>query len=114
MSPHPPDLTCPHHQLRLRRAFAWLCFTLAVVPQLLAGCSDDPENQENQFSQAEDCVAILDVCTHDTSGALAEECHELAHDNAADACGERKDECIAYCESAGGGGGAAGAGGAEH
>ncbi len=81
---------------------------------LLAACSDDSDSDEHHFSQSEDCVAILDSCTHEVLGDLAEECHELAHENDADVCKERKQECVDYCTSSGNEGGAAGAGGAQH
>lgn len=75
---------------------------------LVVACAEDEQEEETHHS-APDCQAILDVCTHDVTGALAGECHELAHGNDAAECGERKDECVDFCSSAMGEGGGSGA-----
>jgi len=75
---------------------------------LVLACAED-EQEEEAHAVAPDCQAILDVCTHDVAGELAEECHELAHGNDAAECGERKDECVDFCSIAMGEGGGSGA-----
>lgn len=86
---------------------------LASFPLILScgllgvGCSED--EQEETVGQAPDCQAILDVCTHDVSGDLAAECHEVGHSNDAAECAVQKHACVDACTDAHGEGGAAGA-----
>ncbi|HEY6727038.1 MAG TPA: hypothetical protein VI197_23555 [Polyangiaceae bacterium] len=76
---------------------------------LIAGCSDEDEDEETHHEAAPDCAAIGDVCTHDVTGALADECHEVYHSNDAAECAERKEECVDFCTSHQGEGGGSGA-----
>ena len=83
------------------------CFPLILSCGFLGvGCSED--EQEETVVEASDCEAIGDVCTHDVSGSLATECHELAHSNDTVECAARKHECVDFCSGARGEGGAAG------
>jgi len=82
---------------------------------LVVACAEDEQEEDTHSEPAPDCQAILDVCTHDVTGELAGECHELAHENDAAVCEERKDECVDFCSSAmGEGGGSGEGGGASH
>lgn len=84
--------------------------TLVVAgASLVAGCSEDENEEETHYEEAPDCKAIADVC-HGGSDEFAEECHEMGHANDAAECAQRKDECIDYCTSHTGEGGASGAG----
>lgn len=80
---------------------------------LVPGCSDSDDTDGTHHEEiADECQAILDTCTHDVPGDLAAECHEVGHENDAEACAARKDECVTHCalEGLGGHGGGHGGG----
>lgn len=77
---------------------------------LIASCSEEDEDEETHAEPAPDCQDIGDVCTHDVTGELADECHEVYHANDAAECAARKDECVDFCTSNKGEGGGSGAG----
>src|SRR5690242_19007869 len=85
--------------LTAKRLFVPLAL-LCLGACLVAACAEDEQEEETHHEAAPDCQAILDVCTHDVTGELAGECHELAHGNDAAECAERKDECVDFCSSA--------------
>ncbi|HEU5075824.1 MAG TPA: hypothetical protein VFU02_16640 [Polyangiaceae bacterium] len=84
-------------------------FLLLPLLAALAACSEESD-EETYAEPAPDCQAIGDACTHDVTGELAEECHEVYHHNDAGECGLRREECVDFCTSPLGEGGGSGAG----
>lgn len=102
---------------RTNLTFSLLALSI-LGASMLGACSDGEESQEEEHGHGdpvEECSAISLVC-HDVDALsdLAAECHDLAHDNHAEDCIERQDECISHCESLAGAGGAGGEGGDHH
>lgn len=79
------------------------CALLAIAP----ACGDDKDHDHEAEEGAGednltgDCKVISTAChEHDEGTGLLHSCHELAHENKADVCTEKKDECVAACEDA--------------
>lgn len=81
---------------------------LLAASSLVVGCSEE-EDEETHAEPVPDCQDIGDVCTHDVTGELADECHEVYHSNDATECAAQKDECVDFCTSHMGEGGGSGA-----
>lgn len=89
-----------------RLRLPWI--VLVSCAYLVAACAES-EEEETHGEPTTDCQAIADVCTHDVTGDLAEECHEIYHGNDVTECTARKEECVDFCTSALGDGGGSGA-----
>jgi hypothetical protein len=103
------------------KSFRYPIFAIFVSVGLFSvgACSSDDsgdhaegDGDHTHDDPPEECEAISSAC-HDVDALSdqAKECHDISHENVADACADALDSCVAHCGGLSGGGGA---GGADH
>lgn len=113
----------PYSRPMGRTHFVALAFLLSFGSWGCGGSSDEDDGQNaatggssaGHGAEEGACAEISEAChaADDGTDDLAAECHHVAHENDADGCSARLDECVEFChEKAPHGHG--GAGGAEH